>query len=76
MPDARLERNAAIPEKLTKRAHGGVVGSAHPATIRELYEAEELKKKHGKLAHGGIVGSAHPAAIDDIVQPEIDTDGV
>lgn len=67
--------NPELPEKLQKLAHGGIVGSAHPAILRELHEAEirkqALESRLGKLAHGGVVGSAHPGILEELSQPEI-----
>jgi len=68
------EIDPQIADKIGKLAHGGLVGSAHPGIIKELYEAEILqtsKDKIGKLAHGGLIGSAHPAIIEEFEQADI-----
>jgi hypothetical protein len=71
-PNDASARKPAIEkmDALQKLAHGGLIGSAHPATIRELYETEQLQRKLGKLAHGGLIGSAHPSLVDELEQPE------
>jgi hypothetical protein len=59
-----------LKKPIGKLAHGGLIGSAHPASLRDLYEAEVREQRLGKLAHGGLIGSAHPSAIDDVSNPE------
>jgi hypothetical protein len=63
-----------LEKKLGKLAHGGLIGSAHPATAEEVSRPEEIAaaaeapKRLGKLAHGGLVGSAHPVSLKDLVE--------
>lgn len=74
----------SVNKKIGKRAHGGVVGSAHPSTFDELgrpeleiendLAREKIKEKIQKQGHGGVIGTAHPSALDEISTPELQED--